>query len=86
MSQYWETNLFQEVDYYKKILLDGCLVKKKDVEMCDLRFFFRRRYEPNPDRPRIQIYKKNRGGKEIIEQYSNYDDAYVRFATLVQGK
>lgn len=78
----WETEILPQADYYKKVLLDGCLIKKHDVEMCDLRYFYRRKYDPNPHRPRIQIYKKNRGGKEIIEQYHNFDEAFSRFSSF----
>lgn len=79
-NSYWETELLNESDYYKKVLLDGCVVKKKDVEMCDLRFFFTRRNENN-DQPRIQVYKHNKNGREEINIYHNFDEAFFAFAS-----
>ncbi len=71
-NSYWETEILNESDYYKKVLLDGCIVKKSDVEMCDLRFFFTRRNEDN-NRPRIQVYKHNKNGREELNIYHNFE-------------
>ncbi|REK54568.1 MAG: hypothetical protein DWQ49_11075 [Bacteroidetes bacterium] len=87
-DQNWETNLLNQADYYKKVLLDGCIIKKYDVEMCDLRFFFRSRSRGRYDleKPRIQIYKANKGSKEVIEQYHNYNEAFSRFNSLTKKR
>lgn len=87
-DQNWEANLLKEADYYKKVLLDGCIIKKYDVEMCDLRFFFRSRSRSryNLEKPRIQIYKANKGSKEVIEEYHNYNEAFSRFNSLTKKR
>ena len=54
-DEHWETELLDQATYYKKVLLDGCIIQKYDVEMCDLRFFYRARYRNN-SKPRIQIF------------------------------
>jgi len=84
-NSYWETELLNESDYYKKVLLDGCIVKKGDVEMCDLRFFFTRRNEKNLQ-PRIQVYKHNKNGREELEVYHNFDEAFYVFASYFAKK
>ena len=86
MDENWETKLLNQADYYKKILLDGCIIKKYDVEICDLRFFYRPRYRNDSKKPRIQIYKTNKGSKEVIEEYHNYNEAFSRFNSLTKKR
>ena len=84
-DEHWETELLDQATYYKKVLLDGCIIKKYDVEMCDLRFFYRARHRNN-SKPRIQIYKANKGSKEVIEEYHNYDEAFSKFSSLIKKR
>ena len=84
-DEHWETELLDQATYYKKVLLDGCIIQKYDVEMCDLRFFYRARYRNN-SKPRIQIYKANKGSKEVIEEYHNYDESFSKFSSLIKKR
>lgn len=79
-DQFWETELLPVIDYYKKVLFDGCSIQKKDVEICDLRFYHQKKYDPKF--PRIQVYKKNTGGREFIKTYHNVDEGISKFITL----
>jgi hypothetical protein len=79
-DQFWEAELLPATDYYKKVILDGCSIQKKDVEICDLRFYHQRKYDPGS--PRIQVYKKNVGRKEFIKNYHNFDEAISKFISL----
>jgi hypothetical protein len=80
-NDFWETDLLEEADYYKKVLLDGCVIKRRDVEICDLRVFHKRKINIS-DSPRIQVYKMNKGGREIVETHHNYNEAFFRFKEL----
>lgn len=76
----WEIDLLQDVDYYKRVLLDGCVVINKDVEICDLRMFVDK-YRGH-DRPVIQVYKANKGGKEYCEMFHNFGKAVATFQRM----
>ena len=80
-DDFWETSLLEEADYYKKVLLDGCVIKRRDVEMCDLRIFHKSKIKTS-DAPRIQVYKMNKGGSEVVETHHNYNEAFFRFKEL----
>jgi hypothetical protein len=81
-NDFWETDLLEEADYYKKVLLDGCIIKRRDVEICDLRVFHKRKINVS-DSPRIQVYKMNKGGQEVVETHHNYNEAFFRFKELI---
>ena len=83
IDDFWETSLLEEADYYKKVLLDGCIIKKRDVEICDLRIFHKSKSRIKlSDAPRIQFYKMNKGGSEVVETHHNYNEAFFRFKEL----
>lgn len=82
-QEFLEVGLLQRSDCYKTVLLEGCVVKNGDVEMSDLRFFMKK--YSNENSPKIQVYKANRNGKEIIENFYNFDEAITCFDKLVKG-
>jgi hypothetical protein len=81
-EEFIEMGLLQRSDCYKAVVLDGCIVQKGDVEMCDLRFFVNR-YR-NESSPKLEVYKHNRKGKETIEAFYNFDEAVSCFDRLVK--
>lgn len=82
-KEFLEMELLQRSDYYKAVLLDGCVIKNGDVEMSDLRFHMTK-YR-NESSPKIQVYKHNKNGKEFIESFYNFDEAVKCFDKLVKG-
>jgi hypothetical protein len=82
-AEYLEVGLLKESDCYKKILLDGCIVKKGDAEISDLRFFMKK-YK-NETSPKLQVYKSNLNGKEFIKDFYNFDEAINCFRSLIKG-
>ena len=82
-TEFWEIDALTLEDCYKSILLQGCVVQKGDVEMCDLRFFYHK-YE-NEHSPKIQIYKKNVNGQEYIQMFHNFTEAAAQFVELTKG-
>jgi hypothetical protein len=79
-EDFWETKVLPVDSYYKKVLIDGCVIKKGDTELCDLRHFVRRYSQE--ERPRLQIYKENRGGTEYTKLFYNYEEAITEFIKL----
>jgi hypothetical protein len=80
----WETEILRDVDYYKKVLLDGCDVVLRDVTMCDLRVHMDQVREDH--RPMVQVYKANKGGEEYCEMFHNFEDAYKVFLKLTKKR
>ena len=78
--KHWEIDLLQDVDYYKRVLMDGCVVKNKDVEICDLRIFVDK-YRGS-ERPVIQVYKANKGDKEYCQTFHNFGQAVTTFQEM----
>ena len=85
MNQHWENTILRNSDYYKKVLMDGCIIKKGDVEIYDLRCFYKRKFDQSR-KLRIHVYKANRNKKEILEEFHNYNDAFLRFESLVKQR
>lgn len=80
MVENWETRILPDTDYYKKVLLDGCIVQYRDIEMSDLRFQVGK--YASSDSPVIQVYKKNTGGNEFYGLFYNFEQAVSKFNEL----
>lgn len=83
MNDFLEIGFLQRSDCYKAVLLDGCVIQKKDVEMSDLRFHLKQ--YSNEASPKIQVYKNNKKGKEFIKSFYNFDEAVSCFNELIKG-
>lgn len=80
MVENWETQMLPDTDYYKRVLLDGCVVQYGDIEMSDLRFQMGK--YASSDRPVVQVYKKNPGGNEFYGLFYNFEQAVSKFNEL----
>jgi len=82
MRSDWSSTILPDYEYYKTVLLDGCVVKVMDVEMCDLRFHMDQ-YSLD-HKPMLQVYKANLNGEEYCEIFHNFEDAHKQFRELIK--
>ena len=76
----WETTLLSDANYYTHVLIDGCVIQHRDVELCDLRCFVDK-YRGS-EKPALQVYKHNKGGREYCEMFYSFPDAVANFKEM----
>lgn len=82
-NDFWEVDVLPRIDYYKRVVLDGCIIQKDGLEMCDLRFHYKK-YR-NERSPKIQLYKSHYKGGEFVKMFHNLDEAIEQFFKMSEG-
>jgi hypothetical protein len=82
-NDFWEIGVLPREDYYKRVLLDGCIVQKDGIEMCDLRFHYKKYRDEHS--PKIQLYKSDHKGSELVKMFHNFDEALSEFFKISEG-